>query len=248
MDFFKRLACIFLAMLLVIPASGAKKEKKPLNLNGYADTLYTVGVHGLYCYSNNMEHYGGADIRFHLPIHKYFQMRGSVEQSGKYITSTYLALSPQYRLGPGEFFIDVTTSFRNYGVYKSYELVNAFTAGYRFRFISLQVGAYHRLMGTTSQEPGQKGSTLSEGWQPAIRCMGHIMPSDSKWNIALGAGTFNDYEFERFFALHYMIEGTYSVTNHFRVEVSMDLKPSGMFHMMALFNGACVKAGLSYMF
>lgn len=250
MDFSKKLSCLFLAMLLALPAAGAKKagEEKSLNLNGYADSLYTIGVHALYGYNNSMGHFAGADISFHLPVHRYFQMRGSIEQSGRHITGTFLTLSPQYRLGPGEFFIDVTTAFRNYGVYRSYELVNAFTAGYRFRFINLHVGAFHRLFGTTSREPGQKGSTFSEGWFPAIRCMVHIMPSDSRWNIALGVGNFNDYEFERINALHYMIEGKYSVTNHLRIELSLDLKPSGMFHQMAVFNGARVKAGLSYMF
>jgi len=58
----------------------------------------------------------------------------------------------------------------------------------------------------------------------------------------------DDYQMERMWQPLFMIGAWYDVTDHWRINMGVQCKPTGMFHLDATFYGATLRAGFSYKF
>lgn len=229
------LVTVFLSAFAGLTEAGAQE---------FGQRRYSVEVNGIYGYNGTWQHHGGAGVRAFLPVHKFVHMEAGVEALSTNAYGSYVTLRPVFAVGTGEIFADATLNFRPFACYGDYDLTAAVSVGYRRDYVSVQLGLFDKWMGTM----GTDKSTVLEPYCMMYRVRACVRPGQSRWNIGGGVTNFTGYEFERMWQPIFFVDAHYDVLEHLRVQASVFIKPAGIFHQVASFESAKVKAGLTYIF
>lgn len=239
-SFLKTLAIAVAALFVCVNMYARQNQEK-------ADDRYGITVLGVYDYSRTFAHQGGVDIAGHMPFHTYIEADAGFEFLGPNILAGTLVARPKLPLKVGELFLDAAVHLRSFNTFGIGTFALAASLGYRMDYVSAQLGIQRTAIHDFRKMPGDKGSDIVEP-NLVFRVAVNVRPQTSPWNISLGAGNFNLYQYERLYYPIFFLGGHYDFTEHLTLQAEVDLKFSGMFNMTTHFNELTARAGLTYSF
>lgn len=210
---------------------------------------YSVSLLGMYGYNHTWSHYGGFDLKGHIPISRYFEADAAFEYNSGGVCALTAVARPMFPLPVGELFLDGAIHSRFFlSPYDMAWLTMAASIGYRMDYVSFQFGIMNNSLIDISK--GASGATdiVAEPVNFLYRIAVNVRPYRSIWNITLGAANYTDYEYERTWESILFIHSHYTFRNHYSALLDVDFKPSGAFHLNAQFWGVMVRAGFKYYF
>lgn len=239
-SFLKTLAIAVAALSVCVNMYARQNQEK-------AGDRYGVTVLGVYDDSRTFAHQGGVDIAGHMPFHTYIEADAGFEFLGPNILAGTLVARPKLPLKVGELFLDAAVHLRAFNSFGTGTFALAASLGYRMDYVSVQLGIQRTAIHDFRKMPGDKGSDIVEP-NLVFRVAVNVRPHTSPWNISLGAGNFNLYQYERLYYPIFFLGGHYDFTEHLTLQAEVDLKFSGMFNMTTHFNELTARAGLTYSF
>ena len=231
---------LFLGLLLLPMMAFAQVQS--------GDSQYSLSLHVGYGHNQTYGSMGNFDIDAYMPINQYFEMQTNIRLSTANFYAMGVQLRPKFALPVGEMFIEDRLMARLITRDQFNEVLQALSLGYRMEYVSFQVGMATRLM---IQQPYEWHSTESIICEPFImlyRVEAFVRPQTSKWNINMCVSNMDNYQIERVWQPMFMLGGWYDPTDHWRVRMSAECKPTGMFHLNATYYGAEVRVGAEYRF
>ena len=240
----KRLRLLFIACFgTVMAISAAQQDTTRTNI--YRSTVSTMLE---YSYNKTWGHFGNVDVQALLPLNRYVEMNINLQASFKNVYSVGVVLRPKVILPYGELFFDTEVLYKAVMRNNQMDLVTALSLGYRFDYVSFQIGSFARVMGFYGREWHSEEAYQCEPFNLLYRLEVYCRPQAERWNIGVAFANFDDYQFERMWQPLFSLCGRYDVADHWRVHMDVQCKPTGMFHLNAAFYGATVRAGFTYRF
>ena len=199
-----------------------------------------------YSYNKSWGHFGNADVQALLPLSRHVEMNVNLQASFKNVYTVGVIIRPKVILPYGELFFDTEVLYKAVMRANQMDLVTALSLGYRFDYVSVQIGSFARVM-----------SGYGRNWHSTYECEPfnllyrlevYCRPQTCNWNIGVAFSNYDDYQFERMWQPLFALGGRYDIDEHWRVHLDAQCKPTGMFHLNAAFYGATVRAGFTYRF
>lgn len=235
--------CILSAGIVFLCSSMYARENQNITKD-----RYNIAVLGVYDYSRTYANRGGADLAVHMPFCPYIEADAGFEYLGPQILSGTLIARPKLPLKVGELFLDAAAHLRAFNSSGAGTFVLAASLGYRMDYVSVQLGVQRTVLHSFQEVPEGEGKDVVEPLNLVFRLAFNVRPSTSPWNISLGAGNFNLYQYERLYYPIFFLGGHVDIARHLSLQAEVDLKPSGMFNMTTDFNELTARAGLTYCF
>lgn len=221
------------------------ERKYPLQ-SGFGENRYTFNFNVQYGYNYTYESYGNFAFLTTIPFNKYFDMDARILTSTANYHTFGLVLRPKIPLKVGELFFETRVQYTLVTRDHIHETCGALSFGYRMDYISLQLGCFTRVFTPFHMNRDHGYGYTSENYSIYWRAEGYVRPQNFKWNIALSIGNNDDYQLERMWQPTFAIKGWYNVNDHWRAEMKVQCKPTGMFHLNASFYEAIVGIGCTY--
>lgn len=212
------------------------------------ESRYAVTASVEYAYNKSWGHYANIDAQALLPINRHFEMNVNLQASFKNVYTAGVVLRPKFPLPAGELFIETEVLYKAVVRARQMDLVTALSLGYRFDYLSVQIGSYARVMESYDRDLNSEEAYNVEPFNLLYRLEVFCRPQRCNWNISAVFTDYDDYNFERMWQPLFMLGGRYDVDAHWRVMLQAQIKPAGMFHLNAAFYGATVRAGFTYRF
>lgn len=213
-----------------------------------AQDRYSLTLQGVYDYGTVHGHQGGVDIAGHLPFNPHFEADAAFEYMGPGICAGTVVARPKFPLKKGELFLEGALHLRAFGPSQIGNYTMAASFGYRMDYVSVQIGVESLTIFDMLKKMGDTRQSITEPVNLLFRLAFNVRPATSPWNINLGFGNFNLYQYERLYYPIFFLGGHYDFTEHLTVLAEANLKPSGMFNMTTHFNEIALRAGLKYNF
>ena len=118
--------------------------------NIYRSTVSTMLE---YSYNKTWGHFGNVDVQALLPLNRYVEMNINLQASFKNVYSVGVVLRPKVILPYGELFFDTEVLYKAVMRDNQMDLVTALSLGYRFDYVSFQIGSFARVMGFYGPHP-----------------------------------------------------------------------------------------------
>ena len=93
------------------------------------------------------------DVQALLPLNRYVEMNINLQASFKNVYSVGVVLRPKVILPYGELFFDTEVLYKAVMRDNQMDLVTALSLGYRFDYVSFQIGSFARVMGFYGPHP-----------------------------------------------------------------------------------------------
>lgn len=212
---------------------------------------YSISLLGMYGYNHTWSHYGGFDLKGHIPICRFFEADAAFEYNSGGVCALTAVARPMFPLPVGELFLDGAIHSRFFlSPYDMAWLTMAASIGYRMDYVSFQFGIMNNSLIDISK--GASGATdiVAEPVNFLYRIAVNVRPYNyTRWNITLGTANYTDYEYERTWESILFIHSYYNIRfSRCIALLDVDFKPSGAFHLNAQFWGVMVRAGFKYYF
>jgi hypothetical protein len=210
-----------------------------------ADTprSYEVAVMGIGGQNRTWGGYGGGALQASLPVLKNLDILTGIQGLSPGVMTGLLQIQPVFPLKKGELFADITGYYGGFYRYGVTEWLTALGAGWRAAHFSAQLGISVRWI-----LDRDSSSRVVEPIDPVFRVAYSVKESSSPWNITGGVANYSRYEVERAMQPIFFLEGYYSVTKNLSVTGELNIKPAGMFHLVASWYGFTAGIGLKYRF
>lgn len=204
---------------------------------------YEVTLMGIGGQNRTWGGYGGGALQASLPVLRNLDIRAGLQGLSPGVMTGLLQVQPVFPLKKGELFADITGYYGGFYKYGVTEWLTAASVGWRAVHFSAQLGLSVRwiLDGATS-------SRVVEPIDPVFRIAYRIKADDSPWNLAVGVANFSRYQVERAMQPIFFLEGRYNFTQNLAVTGELNIKPAGMFHLVASWYGFSAGIGLRYSF
>ena len=212
------------------------------------ESRYSITAMVEYAYNLSWGHFANIDAQALLPINRHFEMKVNLQASFKNVYTAGVIMRPKFPLPCGELFFDTEVMYKAVLRANQMDLVTALSLGYRFDYLSVQIGSYARVMENYAREWNSEEAYNIEPFNLLYRLEVFCRPQSCNWNISAVFANYDDYQFERMWQPLFMLGGRYDIDNHWRVHLDAECKPTGMFHLNAAFYAATVRAGFTYRF
>lgn len=212
------------------------------------DSTYSVSLHAGYGHNLTYGSMGNFDIDAFMPITPYFEMQANIRMSTANTYAMGVQLRPKFALPVGELFLEDRIMARLFPSDAVNEAVNTLSFGYRMQYVSVQFGMSTRLIIPQPYEWHSTESIICEPFNLLYRVEAFVRPQTSIWNISICVANMDNYQVERVWQPLFMLGSWYDVTEHWRVRLSAECKPTGMFHLNAAYYGAEARVGAEYRF
>lgn len=212
------------------------------------EARYSVTARVEYAYNKSWGHFANLDAQALLPINKHFEMNVSLQASFKNVYTAGVILRPKFPLPVGEMFFDTEVLYKAVIRANQMDLVTALSLGWRFDYLSVQIGSFARVMESYDRDWNSEEAYNIEPFNLLYRLEVFCRPQACNWNISAVFANYDDFQFERMWQPLFMLGGRYDVDDHWRVHLDAECKPTGMFHLNAAFYAATVRAGFTYRF
>ena len=201
-----------------------------------------------YSYNKSWGHFGNADVQALLPLSRHVEMNVNLQASFKNVYTVGVIIRPKVILPYGELFFDTEVLYKAVMRANQMDLVTALSLGYRFDYVSVQIGSFARVMSGYGRNWHSEDTYECEPFNLLYRLEVYCRPQTCNWNIGVAFSNYDDYQFERMCQPLFALGGRYDIDEHWRVHLDAQCKPTGMFHLNAAFYGATVRAGFTYRF
>ena len=212
------------------------------------DSRYSISLHAGYGHNRTYGSMGNFDIDAFMPINQHFEMQADIRMSTANFYSFGVQMRPKFALPVGEMFLEDRLMARLITRDAFNEVTQALSLGYRMQYVSIQLGMSTRLIIRLPYEWHSTESIICEPFNVLYRVEGFVRPQTSPWNISLCVSNMDNYQIERVWQPMFMLGGWYDPTDHWRVRLSAECKPTGHFHLNATYYGAEVRVGAEYRF
>lgn len=214
----------------------------------HGDDRYVVNFNAGYAYNKTYHSYGNFDIGAFLPFNENFEAQVDTRISIANVYGVGAQLRPKIALPVGCLYFNTQVLYRDFQRNGIHEFSGDVLFGYRMQYIDVAFGCGMRLTTSHNYDWHSTANPLIEPFIFTYRVQGFVRPQTSPWNIALCISNMDDYQLERQWQPLFMLSSWYNVTNNWRVRLSSQCKPTGMFHLNAAFYGIDVRAGVEYRF
>ena len=212
------------------------------------EARYALTARIEYAYNKSWGHFANIDAQALLPINKHFEMEVNLQASFKNVYTAGIILRPKFPLPVGEIFFDTEVLYKAVMRANQMDLVTALSLGWRFDYLSVQLGSFCRVMENYNRDNNSEEAYNVEPFNLLYRLEVFCRPQRTNWNISAVFANYDDFQFERMWQPLFMLGGRYDIDDHWRVHLQAQCKPAGMFHLNAAFYAATVRAGFTYKF
>lgn len=214
----------------------------------YGNDRYALRFNAGYAHNITYGSYGVFDMGAFLPINAYFEMQADLRVSTARAHAFGVQLRPKFAVPVGEFYIEdrlLTNLYKRDGFN---DVVQALAVGYRMDYVSFQLGMSTRIIIETPYDWHSTANMIVEPFNLTYRLEVFVRPHTSPWNISACISNMTDYQIERLWQPMVMLGGYYNINDDWRVQLSALVKPTGNFHLNAIYYGCDVRAGFTYIF
>lgn len=234
----KRLTLALALLLGTLPLKAGVPGKAADTPRSYEVTLMGIGGQ-----NRTWGGYGGGALQASLPVLKNLDIFTGIQGLSPGVMTGLLQVQPVFPLKKGELFADITGYYGGFYRYGVTEWLTALGAGWRNSHFSAQLGISVRWI-----LDRDSSSKVVEPIDPVFRLAYSIKECTSPWNITGGVANYSRYQVERAMQPIFFLEGYYSVTKNLAVTGELNIKPAGMFHLVASWYGFTAGIGLKYRF
>lgn len=217
----------------------------------YSNSLYAeqqpirVGANIGYGYNYTWSHYAWVDVATSLPLNPYFEMDALAQLNIANLYTISLDMRPKFPVKVGEIFLDTKLLYRAVVRNRIHDFAGGFSFGYRMDYVSVQLGIAGRLLEDMDVDWHTENAIVFEptmlyGLEVFVR------PQQSMWNLSFAVANFDRYQMERFFQPMFMVNSRVDINNLIRLNMGVECKPTGMFHLDASFYGVHAYFGLAF--
>lgn len=238
MDYSKK---VFICLALLTVCLGATAQE-------FGDSRYAVGAKLSYGYNTTWGHHAGEGVNAFLPLHKNISVIAELQHLTSGVISGTVTARPQFKVGSGEIFCDLSLHFRPFLAYSNLDFLYAASLGYRRDYLSVQLGAYNKTTFYTGADKAQQKNKVSENFMAIYNVRLFVRPSGSNWNLAAGVTNYTPYGYERPHFINFLAEAFYRFNNHWEINAQLFYKPAGIFHQVVSAYGISTNAGFKYIF
>ncbi len=208
---------------------------------GDSSELALLGIGG---YNRTWEGYGGGALQLSLPVWKHLHIQSGLQGIGSGSMTGLLQAQPVVLpLKNGDLFADVTGYYGGFHDYGIDEWLTAGSVGWRNEHISAQIGLSVRWI----LDRGSADKVV-EPLDLFYRIAYRIKADDAPWNLTGGVANHSRYQVERATEPVFFLEGRYRLGERLSLIGELNIKPTGMFHLVASWYGIVAGIGLSYRF
>lgn len=224
-----------LLLLFLLSSTFLYAEQQPIRLGA------NIGYGYNYTWSN----YAWVDVAASIPLNTYFEMDALAQLNIANIYTVSLDMRPKFPVKTGELFLDTKLLYRAVARNRLHDFTGGISLGYRMDYVSVQVGIAGRLMEAMhadwhSEHVIDFEPTVLYGLEVFVR------PQASRWNLSFAVANFDRYQMERFFQPLFMVNGRVDLNPRVRLNMGVECKPTGMFHLNASFYGIHAFFGVSF--
>ena len=237
----KRHFIVLLLLAIGMTVAGANRP-------GFGERRYSITGMAEYSYNRTWGHHANMDVQSLMPINKYFEMEAKLQFSTANVHTGAVALRPKFELPVGEMFIETDVLYRAVARNRLSDITAALGVGYRMDYVSVTLGVFGRVLDNLDRSVHTDETYVVEPFNLLYRVEVFCRPQDNPWNLSFMISNVDDYQMERMWQPLFMAGAWYDVTDNWRLNFSVQCKPTGMFHLDAAFYGATARAGFSYRF
>lgn len=212
------------------------------------DSRYSVSFNAGYAYNKTYQSFGNFDLGAYLPFNEHVEAQADLRFSTANVHSFGLQVRPKITLPVGCLYFDTRLLYRNFARNGFNEYSGDVLIGYRMQYINVALGCGMRVITPFHYEWHSLDNPVLEPFIFTYKVEGFIRPQTSPWNISLCISNMDDYQIERVWQPLFMLGGWYNIDRNWRVRLSTECKPTGMFHLNAAFYGIDVRTGVEYRF
>lgn len=212
------------------------------------DNRYALSFNAGYAYNKTYQSYGNFDLGAYLPFNENVEAQVDMRFSTANVHSFGLQVRPKITLPVGCLYFDTRLLYRDIARNEINEYSGDVLLGYRMQYINVAIGCGMRVITPFHYEWHSVGLPVLEPFIFTYKVEGFVRPQTSKWNLSLCITNIDDYQIERVWQPLFMLGGWYNIDHNWRVRLSTECKPTGMFHLNAAFYGIDVRAGVEYRF
>ena len=215
---------------------------------GFGNRRYTITGMAEYSYNKTWGHHGNFDVQALMPFNHYFEMEAKVQFSTANVYTGAVQLRPKIEMPVGELFVETDVMYRAIARNRIGDITAALALGYRMDYVSVTLGVFSRVLDNWDRSINTDETYVVEPFNMLYRLEVFCRPQNNPWNLSFMFSNVDDYQMERMWQPLFMIGAWYDVTDHWRINMGVQCKPTGMFHLDATFYGATLRAGFSYKF
>ena len=235
----KQLLFVFCTLYAVVVCAGNP---------GFGERRYTVTGLAEYSYNATWGHHANFDVQGLMPFNPHFEMEAKCQLSTADVYTGYVQLRPKFAVPVGELFVETGVMYRAVNRHQLGDFTAALGVGYRMDYVSVTLGMFGRVIDDWQRDWHSTESYVTEPFNLLYRLEVYCRPQANVWNLWFSFSNIDDHQMERMWQPLFGIGAWYDVTEHWRVLLDAQCKPTGMFHLDATFYGATVRAGFSYRF
>lgn len=216
---------------------------------GFGERRYSLTGMAEYSYNRVWLHHGNFDVQALLPFNPHFEMEVKVQASTANVYTGALQFRPKFEVPVGEFFLETDLLVRAVARNRITDYTAAFGVGYRMDFVSFTLGLFTRVMHDWNASwYSNETYYMTEPFNLMYRLEVFCRPQANPWNLSFLISNVDDYQMERQWQPLFGVGAWYDVDDHWRILLSAQCKPTGMFHLDATFYGATLRTGFTYKF
>lgn len=215
---------------------------------GFGTRKYEVTGMVEYNYNKTYRHQANFDIQALMPINQHFEMEAKVQLSTANVYTGALQFRPKFELPAGELFLESNLMYRAIVRNQVADITAAVGVGYRMDYVSVTIGSFCRVIDDWTRSWYSNETYMVEPFNLLYRLEVFCRPQDNNWNLSFLFSNIDDYHMERMWQPLFSVRAWYDVTEHWRLNMGVQCKPTGMFHLDASFYGATARAGFTYKF
>lgn len=231
----------FLGALLLLPLFASAQVQ-------CGDSLYSVRMHVGYAFNKTYSHFANFDLGAFMPINQHFEMQADARLSTTNCYAMGVQLRPKFDLPVGQMYVETRAMYRALVRNHINEITTGISLGYRMQYVDVLLGCGTRIIGQMPVRWTSTDKYILEPFNILYRIQAFVRPQTSPWNLTLAVSNIDDYQMERVMQPMFMLGGQYDADRHWRVRLSTQYKPTGMFHLTATFYAIDLRAGVEYRF
>ncbi|MCQ2351822.1 MAG: hypothetical protein MJ003_07640 [Paludibacteraceae bacterium] len=192
-----------------------------------------------YSYNIQWKSMANFDLKSTFAKTPYFEFTTALQFSTLNVHTVDFRLKPRLPLPIGELFLDFEPYYRIDVKDRIHDAAIAASVGYRFDYLSFQVGWFGRFL-----VPFDGGGYHKELANILYGVEVFCRPQYSNWNISLRMSNFNDYQIERWSEPLFMLSARYDLFDMMRLSAGVECKPVGIGNVQAQFFGITARIGI----
>lgn len=215
---------------------------------GFGERKYSLTTLVEYSYNTTWGHHGNMDVQALLPFNPHFEMEAKLQMSSVNVFTGAVQMRPKFEVPTGELFLETDVIYRAVARNEMSDITAALGVGYRMDYVSLTFGVFGRVLDNWKRDWHSNETYVVEPFNLMYRVEVFCRPQTSPWNLSFLFSNVDDYQMERMWQPLFGIGTWIDANKHWRINISAQCKPTGMFHLDASFYGATLRTGFTYKF